>query len=433
MTELKINPHFEDFIYDWDHTNYLLVGGYGSSKSFNTALKIILKLLSEKRTALVVRNTFETHRESTYALFREIVKDHLELHNQFNFTLNPMQILFPNGSKIIFKGGDSTEKLKSLVNISVIWIEECSEIREEVYHELKGRLRHPTLSLHTLLSTNPVSKDNWTYRFFFKDDLKDYFRLNDEELYEKRIIKLEDTYYHHSVVTDNKFATDKYIEALQETKEYDPDTYRIKFEGRFGFSGLRVFSQFQTMPHDEMIEKIRKIQNPSRKCGMDFGFATSYNCLVKLVIDKNENILYIHYEYYDKNKTDPETAEDLKDFAFTKELIKGDSAEPKTIRYFRQQGFNMRSARKYKGSRLQYTKKVKRFKKIICSDACPNVIRELQWLTFKKDSKGIIKEDEFSTDPHSLSAIWYALDDYDHIDLKGDKMKELTKESLGIW
>lgn len=46
MTELKINPHFEDFIYDWDHTNYLLVGGYGSSKSFNTALKIILKLLS---------------------------------------------------------------------------------------------------------------------------------------------------------------------------------------------------------------------------------------------------------------------------------------------------------------------------------------------------------------------------------------------------
>ena len=93
----------------------------------------------------------------------------------------------------------------------------------------------------------------------------------------------------------------------------------------------------------------------------------------------------------------------------------------------------MRSARKYKGSRLQYTKKVKRFKRIICSNECPNAIRELQYLTFKKDKAGIIKEDEISTDPHSLSAIWYALDDYNHVNLKGDKMEELTKESLGIW
>lgn len=61
--------------------------------------------------------------------------------------------------------------------------------------------------------------------------------------------------------------------------------------------------------------------------------------------------------------TDDRTAEELREFIETQELIKADSAEPKSIQYFRQQGFRMVGARKFPGSRLQYTKKVKRLKK----------------------------------------------------------------------
>lgn len=78
----------------------------------------------------------------------------------------------------------------------------------------------------------------------------------------------------------------------------------------------------------------------------------------------------------------------------------------------------MVGAHKYQGSRLQYTKKIKRFKKIICSDQCKNIIFELKPLTYKKDKLGNIIEDEFKIDPHTLSAIWYALDDYEVTDLK---------------
>ena len=67
-----VNPHFENFIFDLDSKIYLLVGGYGSSKSYHIALKIILKLLKEKRTALVVREVYDTIRESCYSLFAEI-------------------------------------------------------------------------------------------------------------------------------------------------------------------------------------------------------------------------------------------------------------------------------------------------------------------------------------------------------------------------
>ena len=45
LIEKEVNPRFEDFVFDWDYSTYLLVGGYGSSKSYHIALKIILKLL----------------------------------------------------------------------------------------------------------------------------------------------------------------------------------------------------------------------------------------------------------------------------------------------------------------------------------------------------------------------------------------------------
>lgn len=56
----QVNPHFKEFLFDW---NQFLVGGYGSSKSYHVALKIVLKLLKEKRTALVIREVYDTHRD----------------------------------------------------------------------------------------------------------------------------------------------------------------------------------------------------------------------------------------------------------------------------------------------------------------------------------------------------------------------------------
>ena len=39
------------------------------------------------------------------------------------------------------------------------------------------------------------------------------------------------------------------------------------------------------------------------------------------------------------------------------------------------------------------------------------------------DKDGNIIEDEFNSDPHTLSAIWYALDDYEVEDLKGENLR----------
>ncbi|WP_342502113.1 PBSX family phage terminase large subunit [Bacillus sp. FSL W7-1085] len=422
--EKEVNPHFEDFLFDWDQKFQFLVGGYGSSKSYHIALKLILKLLDEKRTALVIREVYDTHRDSTFSLFEEIVND-LGLDHVIQCRTSPLMLKFHNGSRIIFKGLDKPAKLKSINNISIIWIEECSEVKYEGFKELLGRLRHPTLDLHMILSTNPVGQDNWTYRHFFKDDQNNRFILDDEKLYKERTIAINDTYYHHSTAEDNLFLPVSYIKQLDELKEYDPDLYRIARKGHFGVNGIRVLPQFEVQPHEDVMLAISNINRPLLRAGMDFGFVDSYNAVVRLAVDHEKKYLYIYWEYYDRGKTDDVTVEDLKEFIETKELIKADN-EQKTIAYFRKMGYNMVAAHKFQGSRLQYTKKIKRFKKIICSDSCTNTIYELQPLTYKTDKNGNIIEDEFKIDPHTFSAIWYALDDYEVTDLK-EKPKERTR------
>lgn len=414
--EKEVNPHFEEFLFDWNQKFQFLVGGYGSSKSYHVALKLILKLLSEKRTALVVREVYDTHRDSTFSLLEEIIND-LGLDHKIRCVSSPMQIRFPNGSKIIFKGMDKPAKLKSINNVSIVWIEECSEVKYDGFKELIGRLRHPTLKLHMILSTNPVSKGNWSYKHFFKDEMNNFFVLDDEELYETKTIIVGNTYYHHSTADDNLFLPESYIEQLDELKIHDPDLHRIARKGRFGVNGKLVLPQFEVHPHDKVMDAIRAIDGPVMKNGMDFGFVDSYNALIRMAIDHKEKYLYIYWQYYKNDMTDDKTAEALNELKDV--LIKADSAEPKTIRFFRQSGFRMKAAKKFAGSRLQYTKKVKRFKKIICSDECPDVMRELKDLTFKVSKDGEIIEDEFNIDPHTFSAIWYGLDDYEVATLKG--------------
>lgn len=403
-----INPHFEHYLHDWQHKFYFLVGGYGSSKSYHTALKIVLKLLQEKRTALVVRQVFDTLRNSCFSLLCEII-DELMLDEYVSYTVSPIQIKFSNGSVILFKGMDRPEKLKSINNVTIAWLEECAELSYGGFKEILGRLRHKTLPLHFILTTNPVGKNNWVYEHFFIK-LKNIPANFEQLLYERKEISVGNMYFNHSTVEDNLFVQDEYVKQLDELLEYDPDLYRIAREGKFGVCTNVVLPQFKIARHYEVIEAINNCENIVRRVGMDFGFETSYNAVVRMAIDEQSKVLYIYWEYYKNKMTDDKTALELSEFKVTKELIFADCAEPKTIMYFRQQGFKMIGAKKFQGSRLENLKKVKRFKQIICSENCINTIKELSELTYAKDKNGFIIQDKFNIDPHTLSAIWYGLE-----------------------
>lgn len=417
----EVNPRFEEFLFDWNQKFQFLVGGYGSSKSYHVALKIILKLISEKRKALVVREVFETIRDSCFSLFEEIIYD-LELNTKgVRLTTSPMKITFPNGSQIIFKGMDKPGKLKSINDISLIWLEECSEIKYAGFKELIGRLRHPRLRNYMILSTNPVSKSNWTYLHFFINKDAKVIKLDDYRLYKEKTIVLGDTYYHHSTADDNYFLPDDYIAQLDDMKNYDIDLHRVARLGQFGVNGKKVLPQFEVMAHDEVMKVVNRTSARLLKNGLDFGFVTSFNALSRMAIDEKNMWLYIYDEVYTKEQDDEELYQELAYLGRT--LIKADH-EDSTIKYLNKKGMNLRKAKKYAGSRAEYTKKVKRFKRIICSDKCVNHIDELQDLTYKTNNNDEIIEDQFNIDPHTFSAMWYGLDDYDVAVPKGDYIRQ---------
>lgn len=311
--QVTVNNHFIDFIQDWNYKFYFLVGGYGSSKSYHVATKLLLKLASEKRLALVVREVYDTIRDSCFSLFEEVAL-RIGIYDYLKFKTSPMQVIFPNGSKIIFKGLDNPQKLKSINGVSIVWLEECSECKYEAYKELLGRLRHKELSNHIICSTNPVGTDNWTYSHFFKNDENNKIILDDEILYLNRIVKTNNTYYHHSTCEDNAFLPKSYIDELNQMREYDFDLYRVARLGHYGANGEKVLPQFKVLEHDKVMDFANKCPSRYIKTGMDFGFVTSYNAVIQMAIDDKNKDLYIFNEYYSKGKTDDEIAKEIEEF-----------------------------------------------------------------------------------------------------------------------
>ena len=373
----------------------------------------------------MIREVFDTLRDSCYDLLVEILEE-LDLvgtgKNRVHCTVSPMSIKFPNGSKIIFKGMDKPAKLKSINGVTIVWLEECSEVKYVGYKELLGRLRHPELSLHFILSTNPVGTENWVYQHFFKridDEGVEHVVLDDQVLYKRRTIVKNGVYYHHSVADDNLFLPASYIETLDQMKEYDPDLYRVARLGQFGLNGKRVLPQFEVASsHTEVLQAVKAIPEKYRFIGMDFGFEESYNAVVKIAVDDKNKYLYVYWEYYKNQMTDDKTAKELQAEGLDKEQIVADCEDPKAIAFYRQNGFRMRGCHKFPGSRLANTRKMKRFRRIICSPNCPNTIRELSTLIYAKDKQDNLIYDEFNIDPHTFSALWYALDTYEVADVK---------------
>ena len=409
---IQANEHFIDYLNNWDKRFYYIVGGYGSSKSYHTALKLVLKAIQEKRRILVVRSVYRTIKESCFSL----------LNGFFSYTLNPLHIRCRNGSEFIFMGLDDSEKLKSIDNVDMIWIEECSEISYNAFNELNGRLRALGKDLHIFLTNNPVSINNWTYERFIKKA-----NINENDLYDKRIILTDDTYYHHSIVTDNAFVNDEYIQQLKNFETYDIERYRIAFQGKFGIVGERVFTNVSKANDTEVqatVKELSKYGLGNLYDGLDYGFSISYNALVRMAIDRENNVLYVYDELYNKNLITSELIASMNYIKQRHREIIADSARPETTEEIRRAGFKIINAEKGQGSVLDGLQKLKSFYKIIVSDKCINTYRELTELCHEKDKNGNYVENRFTLDPHTVDAMRYGLEKYKQTTFKNGEIRK---------
>lgn len=221
---LKSTSNAAFFPLYFDHHRYLvLMGGGGSGKSIFAGRKLLERAVSEPgHRFLVCRKVARTLRDSCFRqLLGQLAAHYPDAGQRVNRT--DMRITFPNGSEILFSGLDDVEKLKSIYNITGIWIEEASELEEGDFNQLDIRLRGETrFYKQIILSFNPISALHWLKRRFF--DTPDARALT-----------------HRSTYRDNRFLDAENIRTLEAFRETDPYYYAVYCLGEWGVIGQTVF------------------------------------------------------------------------------------------------------------------------------------------------------------------------------------------------
>ena len=211
-------------LYADEHRYLVLMGGGGSGKSIFAGRKILERATSEAgHRFLVVRKVGRTLRESC---FKQLQGQLGQYYKKIEYKVNKtdMSITFANGSEILFSGLDDVEKLKSIYNVTGIWIEEASELLESDFNQLDIRLRGETAYYKQILITfNPISILHWLKKRFF-DRTDPQVRT------------------HRSTYKDNRFLDDEAIRVLESFKETDEYYYTVYCLGEWGVTGKTVFN-----------------------------------------------------------------------------------------------------------------------------------------------------------------------------------------------
>lgn len=166
---LNINDLYAPLVYDKARYE-ILYGGADSGKSHFAAQKIIYRCIEESNhRVLLVRKVQRTIRHSQFQILKDII---IQAGLLASFTLVPsaLTIYGPNNNEIIGAGIDDPEKLKSIHGITIVWIEEATELLEEDFEELDRRVRGvKEFYKQIIMSFNPINDAHWLNHTFFMD------------------------------------------------------------------------------------------------------------------------------------------------------------------------------------------------------------------------------------------------------------------------
>jgi len=229
---LKINKTYRP---SWqsDCRYRVLVGGAGSGKSVNVAQRMINTAGShEKARVLTIRKVGRTCRQSTFALYKDVLKA-TKRWTEVSIRKQPMEIHFDGGGSILHAGLDDEQKLKSISGITHIWVEEATQMdfpeqddEEDDLAQLDLRLRGvPTrLDPNITLSFNPV-KD--------AGDIYEHLGISTEDVPHRDWAELNGVYVQHTTQADNPWVGKDYMEAFE---RLDGSMRKIYVEGKMARS-----------------------------------------------------------------------------------------------------------------------------------------------------------------------------------------------------
>lgn len=392
------NPIYLKYQLNNQNRYQIYYGGSSSGKSFSLAQRTVLDVFNGNRNYLIVRNVQNTIKRSC---FNEISKaiSSFGLGDYFNINKSDMVITCVlNDRQILFCGLDDPEKIKSITPIkgviTDIWVEEATECDYKAVKQLDKRLRGKSkVKKRLILSFNPILKDHWIYEEYFSiwEDNKQYVEKNDVSI-------LKTTY------KDNNFLTEDDIKALE--NESDPYYYEVYTLGNWGVLGATIFKNWKVEDFSDIEKSFDNFRN-----GVDWGFGTDPFAFIRAHYDKTRKKLYICDEIYATELENTDSANLVKEKA-GKEVVICDSAEPKSIKDFKNNKVRAIPAKKGPGS-IEYGIKFLQGLEIIIHPRCQNAKNEFSKYKWKEDKNGNVLPVPVDKDNHIIDALRYSLEGED--------------------
>lgn len=363
-------------IYTTQQRYVRLQGGAGSGKSIAIAQYLLITSMTQKgHRIFAFRKVGRTVKNSIFATFRDLISDYgLTSIFTINKTLNTLTCT-STGVEIICGGVDDPEKVKSIKDPTIIWMEEATEFNYGDFEQLNLRLRKEGIKNQLILSYNPISTENWIH-----DRLHVKQELSGKELYIKTTYK------------DNPFLPAEYKEALERLAKTNVNAYKVYTLGDWA-----NLTEGLIFPNFNIIEEIPPELLDKRIHGVDFGFVDPMT-LMRVVL--HEDQMYIQQLYYRSGETIEQLIPHLSGHGIgATDSIYCDSAKPGEIQSMYNAGFRgAKPAIKGAGSIIAGIRKMHEYTINVTADSI-ETIKEFNKYCWKTDKDGNLMEtpiDEFN-------------------------------------
>ena len=388
----QLHHHLKELKY----SEYWLKGGRGSGKSSFISIEIILLLMRfPQLNAVAVRKVGVYLRDSVYQQLRWAI-DLLGIGHLWRCKESPMEMVYlPTGQKILFRGSDKAEKLKSTKvsngYIGIVWFEELTEFdgMEEIRSIRQSLLRGGDIEI-TLCSYNPPKfVDSW---------------VNKEALCD-----VAGRYYLHSTYKDipEEWLGKSFVAAAENLKISNEKAYRHEYLGIVTGGGGEVFDNVVLREiSDTEIAGFDKIRR-----GIDWGYGKDPFVYVVCYYNRNHNSLYIIDEFYKIGAKFNEIADYIKNENQLNLPVVADSAEPRSNDELRDRGIRVLPAKKGAGSIEHGISWLQNLSEIVIDKTrTPNVCREFSCYHLLSDGNGSFLGGYPDKDNHTIDAVRYAME-----------------------
>ena len=400
LTDL-IAPSF--YSLHWDiaehrHTHYKLAGGRGSTKSSFLSIEIILGMMQDpEANAIAMRRVGRFLEESVFEQLRWAI-DALGVADKWKVRLSPLGLTYvPYGNKIIFRGADDPQKIKSvkLKNgyFKYIWFEERSEFEgpEEERTILQSLMRGGSEYFVFYSWNPPKSMNSW---------------VNQDVLEERSDTVVSHTDYR---TVPREWLGEQFFIEAEHLKETKPKSYEHEYLGIATGTGGAVFENVtvRTITDDEIaiFDRIRQ--------GLDFGYGADPLAYIKMHYNSKQKRLYLFGEIYAVKLGNTKAAREIRKYNPLNKIITADSEEPRAIDALNELGLRVVGAKKGPGS-VDYGMEFlsdELEEIVIDPKRCPNAAREFTSYELEMDKDGNFKGSYPDKNNHTIDAVRYGMED----------------------